>query len=123
MPGESGGSCGGNSKGYGIQISISVFILLIGLLMFIIWVIVYSNRTQYKLPIEYWLWIILSFGLFFMVVGIIWLIIVLYAAATKRRACCEMHEKQQRSEMTEPMMGSSGQRSGAYFVSEGMRSS
>lgn len=125
MPGEHT-SCN-SQRGYGVQIAVSVFLLLLGILLFIIFIIPYQNRLQYKLPVEYWLWIFLGFGLFFILVGLIWLIIVLYASSSQRRACCEMHEKQQyRSEMNEPMMGSSGmtsagQRSGAYFVTEGTK--
>ena len=87
MPEEKCGT--GNS--YSAQIGWSVTILLLGLILLIIWIIVYQNRVNLNLNVEWWTWIIFSFGLFFILVGIIWLVIALYAYSCKRKYY-EYHE-------------------------------
>lgn len=80
-----------NSDSYSAQIAWSVFILLIGLIFFVLWAVIYSNRVNIDIPVEWWSWIFLGFGLFFMIIGIVWLIISLYGYSTKKRSCCAMH--------------------------------
>lgn len=92
----------------------AVTFLLIGLLMFVIWIIVYQNWTANDINVDYWIWIIMSFGLVFMLIGIIWLVVLMYSSSSRRKNCCEMHQKQQQSEgfgmynqniLNEPAMG------------------
>ena len=109
------------SKNNGGLIAWAVFILLVGLLLFVIWIIVYQNRTSLDIPVEWYIWIFLGIGLFFMMVGIIWLIILLYSASTKKKSCCQHHDQMQGQFINEPAMGNVGQAyPGQYVISPGI---
>ncbi len=110
------------SKSYGGLIAWAVFILLIGLLMFVIWIIVYQNRTSLDIPVEWWIWIILSFGLALMLIGVIWLVVLLYAASTKKKSCCQRHEGQMLGQfLNEPsMMNTQQPMAGQYILGGGV---
>lgn len=113
------------SKSNGGLIAWAVFILLIGLLLFVIWIIVYQNRTSLDIPVEWYIWIFLGIGLFMMIVGIIWLIILLYSASTKKKSCCQHHHEGMPGQfLNEPAMGGLlSQQQGQYIIGAGVSSS
>lgn len=68
----------GNPSGYTIQTTLALIIFILGLLLLVIWVILYTNRLNNNITPEWWIWLFLGFGIFFILVGLIWLIVIQY---------------------------------------------
>jgi len=78
-----------NTSGYSIQTAIALVLFIVGLMLLVVWAILYANRLSNNLPAEWWIWLFLGFGVGLMVVGLIWLIIVQYMVGSKAQ---EMYE-------------------------------
>lgn len=78
-----------NTSGYSIQTAIALVLFILGLMLLVVWAILYANRLSNNLPAEWWIWLFLGFGVGLMVVGLIWLIIVQYMVGSKAQ---EMYE-------------------------------
>lgn len=68
---------------YSIQVAIALVVLVIGFILFTVWVVIYANRLVNDLDIEWWLWLILGFGAALIGLSLIWLVIVGYAMSSK----------------------------------------
>lgn len=77
-------------QSYGIQVPFALALFIVGLIFLLVWAILYSNRLANELSIEWWIWLFLGLGLFFILVGLIWLIILQYLVTAKAR---ELYER------------------------------
>ena len=79
-----------NVSGYTIQTAVALVLFILGLMLLVIWAILYANRLSNNLSPEWWIWFFLGFGVALMIVGLIWLIIVQYMVGS---AAHEMYEE------------------------------
>lgn len=79
-----------NPSGYSVQTAIALVLFILGLMLLVVWAILYANRLSNNLQPEWWIWFFLGFGLALLIIGLIWLIIVQYIVGSKTH---EMYEK------------------------------
>lgn len=79
-----------NSSGYTVQTAIALILFILGLMLLVVWAILYANRLSNNLTPEWWIWFFLGFGVGLMIIGLIWLIIVQYMVGSKAN---EMYEE------------------------------
>lgn len=76
--------------GYQIQTAVALILFILGLMLLVVWAILYANRLGNNLNPEWWIWFFLAFGITLMIIGLIWLIIVQYIVGFKAQ---EMYEE------------------------------
>ncbi len=86
-----------NPSGHSIQTAIALVLFILGLMLLVVWAILYANRLSNNLDPEWWIWFFLGFGVGLMVIGLIWLIIVQYMVGSKtaqmyEQLCCMQRE-------------------------------
>lgn len=77
------------SASYSVQTAIALILFILGLMLLVIWAILYSNRLSNNLSPEWWIWFFLGFGVALMLIGLVWLIIVQYMVGSRAQ---EMYE-------------------------------
>lgn len=86
--------------GHTTQTSVSLILFILGLMLLVVWAILYSNRLSNNLDPEWWIWFFLGFGVFLLLIGLIWLIVVQYMVGNKAHEMYEeiCHMERQRHE-------------------------
>ena len=78
-----------STSGLNVQTAIALVLFILGLMLLVVWAILYANRLANNLKPEWWIWFFLGFGLGLLLIGLVWLIIVQYMIGAKMHAMCD----------------------------------